>query len=1064
MAHLIANSGIHFITTEMELNPQQPLQLGNGRILRYSFVEMINFVNSTKELDLLYTHSSGAYIALKQLRQTPNDIVKRADGSCDVDELGVLKMRADAAVNAYNTFNDNDPQKFDISTLQGYMVRNPQNPQQLLPAYELLLGHWLPVPMYEVEQGGSTATYPLGWCRVKIERVPQPKDDQSVKKGSERFRFIWAFDTELADPNDFVSVLRPRFWNNGPESKDYAICRRADDLLGFMSTDQHFSAYSEYIYRLLGLDKTMATAPDTLETKYIGYYIYLINYLRLCGAAPDITLHRNDPKTDVPVDLVLDIGNSRTCGVLFENGDFTTSEMLRLRDMTHPERDYDKPFDMRVVFRMADFGNDMVLDDSNLFQWKSFVRVGEEAKSLLYRTNGDAGLAQRTTGYSSPKRYLWDDKPFGGNWENLIVVDDAYNVQAAQRIYISGLSTLFDTNGEYIPRAEKKAGYSIANADTKNFSRSSLMTMALIEIMQQAMAQINSVSFRNKHGNEDLRRVLRNIILTSPTAMPRAEQIRLRECAEDAYDALRRNIKDLGNVNIYPSSASLRNVGPTATGPKMWSYDEASCCQLVYLYAEIAERYKGEIQKFFELKGHVRPEDKTDGYEGNSLTIGSIDIGAGTTDVMVCSYRRTGNGGNMITPRPLYWDSFYLAGDDILHNMVQNLVIEGPHHGNPNMGNISGALVARLMNMTNEQLRALPCLHGNPVYQNAVDNIILCLNPQSRESQIRAFASNLLHDFFDEDHAMMTAEARRNRLDFNTQVSVPLMQFFLEELRQKHATRCFKFNDIFSTNVPADYLLDYFEHHFGFRFEELEWRFNPEEVANMVKSTMEPLLKQMAILLYVEKCDVIVLAGRPTSLDAITELFIKYIPISPDRLVRLNEYRVGSFFPTANGQGYFYDHKSIVAVGAMIGFLGQQGAFPNFALDFSTMIRDMHSTANYIGLYNTDRRQVNQSLITPTEAFINLDVHSFPVFLGCRQFDSATYQARPIYAIYNHSSRPTLQMSIMRDPLDSELLTLDSARDNQGNNVPLSQVELVRQSLVDDGKHWLDKGAFHLYV
>ena len=82
----------------------------------------------------------------------------------------------------------------------------------------------------------------------------------------------------------------------------------------------------------------------------------------------------------------------------------------------------------------------------------------------------------------------------------------------------------------------------------------------------------------------------------------------------------------------------------------MWSFDEASCCQLVYLYAEIAQRYSGEIHKFFELKGHVRPEEKEEGYEGNSLTIGSIDIGAGTTDIMICSYQCKGQGRSMLTP------------------------------------------------------------------------------------------------------------------------------------------------------------------------------------------------------------------------------------------------------------------------------------------------------------------------------------------------------------------------------------------------------------------------------
>lgn len=72
----------------------------------------------------------------------------------------------------------------------------------------------------------------------------------------------------------------------------------------------------------------------------------------------------------MPVDLVLDIGNSRTCGVLFEEGDFTKSKMLELRNLSKPWISYEnKSFDMRIAFRKADFGNDIVLDE-DIFQWK----------------------------------------------------------------------------------------------------------------------------------------------------------------------------------------------------------------------------------------------------------------------------------------------------------------------------------------------------------------------------------------------------------------------------------------------------------------------------------------------------------------------------------------------------------------------------------------------------------------------------------------------------------------------------------------------------------------------
>ena len=286
----------------------------------------------------------------------------------------------------------------------------------------------------------------------------------------------------------------------------------------------------------------------------------------------------------------------------------------------------------------------------------------------------------------------------------------------------------------------------------------------------------------------------------------------------------------------------------------------------------------------------------------------------------------------------------------------------------------------------------------------------------------------------------------------------------MELLRTHRPSKLYTYNDIFSDVKPADYLLNYFEHHFGFRFEELSWRFDPEEISEIVKSTMEPLMKQLALVLYSQKCDVIVLAGRPTSLDAITELFIKYVPTAPDRLIRLNEYRVGKWFPTADGQGYFYDQKAVVAVGGMVGYLASHSGLKGLVMDFTKMIKKMNSTANYMGEYNSRRQQVTNTLLSPTSTSATLNVSVFPAFIGCRQFDSVIYQARPLYAIYNHGPASTLQIRLSRAfNEDKEQLIIEEATDSEYRNRK-NDLELVQQSLVDDCKYWLDKGEFELTI
>lgn len=86
----------------------------------------------------------------------------------------------------------------------------------------------------------------------------------------------------------------------------------------------------------------------------------------------------------VQVDLVLDLGHARTCGILIEEhpgqglalSDFYP---LALRGLSRPECLHEKPFESRVEFVRPSFGRDAVSRRSGraaAFVWPSPVRVG----------------------------------------------------------------------------------------------------------------------------------------------------------------------------------------------------------------------------------------------------------------------------------------------------------------------------------------------------------------------------------------------------------------------------------------------------------------------------------------------------------------------------------------------------------------------------------------------------------------------------------------------------------------------------------------------------------------
>lgn len=247
----------------------------------------------------------------------------------------------------------------------------------------------------------------------------------------------------------------------------------------------------------------------------------------------------------------------------------------------------------------------------------------------------------------------------------------------------------------------------------------------------------------------------------------------------------------------------------------------------------------------------------------------------------------------------------------------------------------------------------------------------------------------------------------------------------------------------------------------------MTWRYDPEIVGRIVKDTMEPLAKALSVVMYTHHCDILVLSGRPTNLEPLTELFLKYIPIMPNRLVLLNQYRVGRWFPLATEEGYFQEsQKAVVAVGAEVGYLASTVGFHGLVLDFSMLSKIMKSTACYLGEYDEALQEVRNPFLTPENGTVTLKgVSSFPYYIGCKQFNAPKYQARPLYAIYNHSSIPQLNIMLQRNyHEDREWVTLEDVTDMQGEAVSLKDVEIRLQTLANEGTFWMDQGAFTLKI
>ena len=1029
MYTLIANSGVQFFKTELELNPNDDV------------VKALRFWEPLRKTILLefaeYLPQENVWVSRISLKRQGY-----------LDDNGFVLKNIPINIMELEEINEDT---------QGYAVNNIEtNIRGSLFKQKTALSHfedqWLPIPYFEEGSDGRTLFGPTNWARLKLT----PKENKG-RKGSRFYDAVIAFDTKMVFNDD--SLEYPFFYHNDT-SKVFTMCNNKDDLLNF-TQDSECRWLDDYLVKIVhGDEKNIPDEKDSF--KYKAYYIYLMYYLQAKGVFPSVKMFSNYDTNKINVDLVLDIGNSRTCGLLFEDSDFTKVQMLELQDYTNPINTYQVPFDMRLSFRKADFG-ELGPEYNNQFTIPSILRVGEEASWLIYNArNTEDSAVEKVTNYSSPKRYLWDDEQFSKQWEYIRL--DGEEPNPMKSIYLRGVSEQFKDDGSFTPTVD----FGIKSS----FSRLALMKFVFLEILSQAYRQINCHTFREKHGVLALPRQIGRIIITCPTAMAKEEQVRLRRCAEEASIVLNRFIddtfeadydakNDLNKVDIIPSVRDLRFTMEQIDNRKYWSYDEATCGQLVFLYAEISKRYLNNCKEYFDLYGKKRKDiEDMDGYDRKALTIGSIDIGAGTTDLMICAYEYEENAKAVLKPVPLFWESFYYAGDDLLKEIIHQVIIEGEIHEEDYRGAIG------------------------VVYNHLKDIKATNINAK-------------INNFFGRDSNQMSFFARKMRNDFNTQVSVPMALLFLEMTQKKEKDKILSFEDFFKSKKPNKELLDYFSQHFGFRFESLKWKFSLNRMNEIIIRVFEPLLRKLSSLLYAYGCDFVLIAGKPTSLHQIEELFLKFYPIPPNRMISLNKYRVGRWYPFADGNGYFEDQKSLVAVGAMIGYLGDiSDSLGNFRLDMSMMRKRLLPTSEYFGNFDRTTKNIQTTYISPEININSVGIAGIPVFIGTKQLDTYAYPARALYYIdFNESKIRSriVENKGIKDPdrleaevenfkqnlkrgmplvigfdrnyrTDKEVLNINSITDKEHNDISETYFKLKLQTLSESENYWLDTGEFVLRI
>lgn len=884
-------------------------------------------------------------------------------------------------------------------------------------ALEMHLGRWVPLPYFMLLSRSSAGQEahergPSNWARGRLVAHPNAAPGRT-------HRLTLAFDTTLLLPGAGPYVAPSP--DDSVRQQEFVFAADPVANAWFLNEAWVGDWLREMLVEMLTAARGgRALRPDDLSRgcEHYGRYQVMLGLLAAADALPRVRLldviSSNLGYLPVAVDLVLDLGNARTCGILIEEHpgqsmNLSDSYPLALRDLSRTECLYEKPFDSRVEFSRASFGRDAVSRRSgraSAFAWPSPVRVGPEAVRLAGARLGNEGL----TGLSSPKRYLWDTRPATQGWR--------FNGRAND-----GVTTDPPVSGPFMALVAEDGGVLRQRrgqpAMRARFSRSSVFSFMLAEILLQAMAQMNAPGTRAQRRDADKPRQLRSLLMTMPPGMPVAEQHILRARAQGAvllaWDML-------GWTGTVPPPRVLANL------------DEATATQIVWLHNEVTERLQGDAGALMELVGCVRPEIAPT----PSLRVASIDIGGGTTDLMVSTY--VVQGGDAILPRQEFRESFKIAGDDVLERVITAVAMP--------------AFAAALRAAGVADPRAL------------------------------------LNRALGQDQGGQSEPERHRRRLF---VSMVLEPVGIAVLRAYEAIEGRAVGEVLRRTVgeilgedlaKSGRALDYLDRtaeaagSHGFRVADVLIAVGSQQVEPVVAAVLGPVLADLCEVVWAYDCDVLLLSGRPSRLRIVGDIVLAKAPVPPHRIVGMHRYRVGEKYPFRDAANRIDDPKTTAAVGAAL-CVQAEGRLRNFMLRTGKL--SMRSTARYIGKMDNNGQIRSENVVLS-----NLDLDGPPAQdvafriafqtvtqLGFRQLPIARWTATPLYVMEfanpddAHKMDLPLTVTVARREIDPdsveaemqrETFVVDEVTDASGATQRNGDVRLRLQTIDDQDGYWRDTG------
>ena len=756
------------------------------------------------------------------------------------------------------------------------------------------------------------------------------------------------------------------------------------------------------------------------------------------------------------VDLVLDLGNTRTSALLFDHIKNLKFAPLDFRQNFKPLRIKPDPLsgefesvddveagiaDSWFVLHELDHQryrtqNDSKEPDLLLREWDVKVETRKTGNLIFHRTEevatgsvieripqmfmqispvlvGDVAYRQFHRPYarnlvetgaliqqSSPKRYYWDDNQSVLDWSMLLNEWDQYYdgmpKDAAFLPKIQGdLCRFLDEKTGRIPKNRLSGEIPAAERPDPypEHPRYPRQTTLTWFLLHLLERAMAQSNDSFREGSDFVPRRFRKVLVTYPSGWTDKEVETYRKCCEDALD-----IFSAVNVRGGVDSPLRLELVKREQSP-----DEAVAGQLPFIFSETI-RYPGQtVGDWIATMGRKRG-----GEEGvDTIRVMNFDIGGGTTDISILEYRdcgQPGTGINDLSSKLLFKDGQTLAGDDLLKRIIEKVIL-GPLVRNED------PLAKRLMTLFS-----------------------------------RASTSK--------DQQAVRSRIVRTCL-------IPLATYCLSNTRPEHDVQQFSAHD--AGISPANWqefneLLAKDGEDISIEREQDRFSFDSADIASLMDEIFSPLFRSCALYAAAYEVDMVVFSGKTSEQPHMREMARDLLPLEEERLVFARSFRPGQWYPFTNADGFIADAKTVTVVGAALYYALSGGFIENWTI--KTEKPAVEDIRNEWGVYAAMKNQ-RKILLTSDENTFEAKLPPGTLLARRRNVISSP---EPVYKICSEEDVPnrpvsfTFERSVDAEGKD-ERLEIVSALAEDGTDVS-GKFFLKLHPCVDGFAFWQETGVF----